>query len=199
MMKISNVGIKSTNWYFLFAIFFLVMPAASIYAVDIPNILLHLKDSATPIIKLTTAVSYVIGFWLAVSAIKDLKVIGESHGAPPGGGGLGGPLARFAIGVALVYLPSTIGATMVTLWGSDSIKAYTADRAGFTQVKEAAVLLVRAIGYISFIRGFVILSHATEQGAQQGTLGKGIMHIVGGVLAINIVATIDTLKETMGF
>ena len=46
--------------------------------------------------------------------------------------------------------------------------------------------------------GFLILTKATGQGAQPGTISKGFVHIIGGVLAINIVQTINMLQATVG-
>ena len=34
---------------------------------------------------------------------------------------------------------------------------------------------------------------------EQGGVGKGFMHIVGGILAINVVATIRVISNTLGF
>lgn len=50
----------------------------------------------------------------------------------------------------------------------------------FAPVKVGAIAIVRVVGYVSFVRGFIILSNASGQGAQQGTFGKGIIHVIGG-------------------
>ena len=56
--------------------------------------------------------------------------------------------------------------------------------------------LVQVMGVIAFIRGWVLLGHAGEQNAQQGMFGKGLTHIIGGILAINIVGTKDLIWNT---
>ena len=68
----------------------------------------------------------------------------------------------------------------------------------FSPTRAGAIAIVKAVGYVSFVRGFVILAHSTHQGAQQGTVGKGILYIVGGVLAINIGATIKVIQNSIG-
>ena len=49
---------------------------------------------------------------------------------------------------------------------------------------------------VAILRGFLILSKATGQGAQPGTISKGIIHIFGGILAVNIVTTVKVMTNT---
>jgi len=49
------------------------------------------------------------------------------------------------------------------------------------------VMFIQLVGLIAFVRGWFILSHAGGQGAQQGTFSKGLIHIVGGIIAINFI------------
>ena len=190
---ISNIKI------IIFFLIFLLATSAAAASIDFNKILGALSSNIGPVIRLTQAIAYVIGIWFMVSAIKDLKAIGQSQSQ--GAGGLGGPLTRLVLGVALVYLPSTIDMAVSTLWGSGAtILSYTPTNASdsFAQAKKGAVMLIQAVGWISFVKGFVILNHSTQQGAQQGTVGKGIIHIAGGILAINIVATIKIIGNSIG-
>jgi intracellular multiplication protein IcmC len=203
IMELSNINIKSISRGFLFAAFFLIFPLTTVYAaIDINAMLSALKDNIDPVIRLATAVAYVLGIWFMISAILELKLIGQSQGMMSQKMGLGGPIMRFAIGAALVYFPSTVDVAVSTLWGSgESIVSYTAAADDpFKLAKEGVFSIIKAVGIVSFIRGFVILSHSTGQhGSQPGTVGKGIFHIIGGILAINIVTTIEVLKNSLGF
>lgn len=194
-----NNNVISVNEYCLVVIFFLVLPSLAA-AVDFNTMLGALKNNIPAVIRLTTAAAYIIGFWLVVSAIIDLKKIGQSQSSMSATeGGLGGPLMRIALGIALIYFPSTVHIAAASLWGDPSIINYTAAASDpFKPAKEGALLLVQAVGYVSFVRGFVILSHSTQPGAQQGTVGKGILHIVGGILAINIWPTIQVVGNSLG-
>lgn len=185
--------------------FFLMLPFVAAYAdtsstANWAAMLAALETNIQPVIYLIKAIGYVIGFWLIISAIIDLKKIGQSQSAmSTTESGLGGPLMRMAIGIALIYYPSTISMAVTTLGGDGSILPYTpASSDTFGPAKRGALLLVQAVGYVSFIRGFVTLSNSTKPGAQQGTVGKGVMYVVGGILAINIVATIQILGNTLG-
>ena len=56
---------------------------------------------------------------------------------------------------------------------------------------------MRVIGAISFIRGWVILTRVSKH-AQPGTFGKGLTHVIAGILAINIYETWEILMNTLG-
>ena len=206
-MKIFNTNNKLINEHCLMLLFFLLLPACADAtstgfggSVNWAAMLASLKNNIQPVIYLIKAVGYVVGFWLIISAIMDLKKIGQSQSATTTEGGLGGPLMRMALGIALIYYPSTISIAVSTLGGDGSIVGYTpaSSDTTFGPAKQGVLLLVQAIGYVSFIRGFVTLSNSTKPGAQQGTVGKGVMYVVGGILAINIVATIQILGNTLG-
>ena len=179
----------------------LALPVTT-YSVDFATMLDALQTNAKPVISLVKAVAYVMGFWFIVSAIQELKIIGHmQHGMGASqGGGIGKPFARFILGAALIYFPSTIDTAIATLWGTGGIMQYNTGSGGqFDQIQAGVYALVQAVGYISFVRGAIILSRSTHAGAQQGSVGKGVVHMVGGVLAINIVATIDVIKSSFGF
>lgn len=50
------------------------------------------------------------------------------------------------------------------------------------------VAYIQLVGLIAFVRGWFILSHSAESsGGQQGSFSKGLIHIIGGIMAINFV------------
>lgn len=198
-MKAFNIiNIRSADWRYLMVVFFfLILPLAASGA-DFNSMLAALQTNMQSVIFLITAVGYVLGFLMVISAIMDLKKIGQTQGMSSTEGTLGGPLLRMTLGIALIYLPSTIDIAASTL-GEDIILTYTpAVSDVFTPARRGALLLVQAIGYVAFIRGFVTLGNSTKPGAQQGSVGKGIMYIIGGILAINIITTIRIVGNTVG-
>lgn len=205
-MKIFNTNSKLISDHYLMLLFFLLLPLATAYAdtgsgaVNWSAMLAALKDNIQPVIYLIKAVGYVVGFWMIISAIMELKKFGQSQSMTSTESGLGGPLMRMALGIALIWYPATINVALSTLGGNGSIMQYNPTGAAdpFLAAKQGALLLVQAIGYVSFIRGFVTLGNSTKPGAQQGTVGKGVMYVVGGILAINIVATIQMIGNTLG-
>lgn len=184
----------------------MMLPFSVAYGVTVPTIdemFQKLSENMTPVIILTSAVSYVIGFVFIASALLELKKIGESHGAA---GGISGPLIKMITAVALIFLPSIVETGRYTLWGvghDDPIFAYTgvSDQTWDTVLK-SSVLIVKAIGYISVIRGFTMLSRVHQHGGQSGSTGstgKAVIYITSGILAINIVATTRVVAASLGF
>ena len=166
---------------------------------DLNAILTSLKDNAEPLMRFVVATSYVIGLWFMIAAMGDLKKIGQSASAQAQGG-INGPLIKLVIGALLFYLPSTINIGIATFWGNDSgIMGYQAENGDvFGHLKGGVIAVVQVIGYISLVKGLVILSKSAEQGSQQDTFSKGITHVIGGILAINIVGTIGAISSTLG-
>lgn len=199
-------NIKTIKQQLLVAVVFLLLSYTTIYAVniDIKSMLSALQNNAGPVIRMTIAFSYVLGLWFIISAIRDLKMAGQSQSMmAQNTHAVSGPLMKLALGVALLYLPSTLNMALWTLWGhgveSTSLMAYNPSVGDpFGSTKQGVVMLVKAIGYVSFVRGFIILSRTTHQGSQPGTVGKGVLHIIGGILAINIVETIRVIGNSLG-
>ena len=173
--------------------------AADTVAYDIASILAKLKENIGPITKLIFAISYLIGFVFVGSALMRLKEVGKSMSASASPDGIKGSIVKLLIGIVLIYLPSTINIGVATFWGNSKILEYTSDSSGtLGEAKEGAVALMQIIGYVSFVRGLILLNRASQSNAQPGTVGKGILHLVGGVLSINIVGTLEIVQNTFG-
>ena len=202
------VVVRRTGLVVFVLAFFMALANGPVLAdtFDFNTMLNALKDNAEPIIKLTVAVAYVAGFWLIISAINQLKVFGQMISYHSQSHGMAGPLTKLIVGVLLFYLPGTIDIGVWTIWGHSAFTSngasymeYTASSTDiFGPTKEGVIALIRVIGYISFVRGFMILSRSGEQNVQPGTFSKGIIHVVGGIAAINIVETIRVIGNTLG-
>jgi intracellular multiplication protein IcmC len=62
---------------------------------------------------------------------------------------------------------------------------------------DTIVLYMQFIGFIAFLRGWFMIAHAGQPGAQPGTITKGIVHIIGGILAINFLPLIKAIQNTI--
>ena len=67
----------------------------------------------------------------------------------------------------------------------------------FESTITAALTFFQIIGFISFIRGWLILKNSVE-GTGQATMAQGLTHIFGGALAINIYYILNVLDYTFG-
>ena len=57
------------------------------------------------------------------------------------------------------------------------------------------VIFIQFVGFVAFIRGWFIISHSTGSGAQQGAFSKGLIHLIGGVIAINFIPFINSIEK----
>ena len=108
------------------------------------------------------------------------------------------PLAMMLGGIMLLIMPLMIGTFMLAFWGSASPMAYTATSdSGWAPLIPVVVDFVRVVGIFAFMRGIFLVSRSGVIGGQQGILSKAILHMFGGVLCINVVATEHLLKSIL--
>ena len=116
-------------------------------------------------------------------------------------------MVHILVGAVLIYFPSAINVSLITVFGTDTILDVSsmlgyAEIQRVVQWQEITTLIVwylHLIGIIAFLRGWVILSKMAHPGSQPGSVGKGITHIIGGILLINIVATMKIVASTLGY
>ena len=166
------------------------------------NILANLAPSLKSVQYLLTGASYIIGIAFLIKGVMALKQLGEqkSHMSPHHS--FKEPLIYFLSGSMLLYLQTAINTFNLTVFGTRSILSYNQLNGNFTaQLTNAGqniVLFVQVVGLIAFIRGWIIIAKgASQSGHGQGGFGKGLMHVFGGILAINIVATLNIISNTI--
>lgn len=186
--------------------FFILLSTAA-YAdtyVDINAMMTTLQKNLPYIVRLIVAMSYVTGIWFIFSALYHLKLYGDARTMMPANSSFAGPLLRIVFGVLLLLFPRFVMISVYSLWGTNSIIEYPEWSSTLEPWKPAldgVIALIRVLGYVAFLKGFVMLSKATNKNSQQqpGMHGKGVLHLLGGVLAINIVGTINIVKHSFGF
>lgn len=160
----------------------------------------NFTTSAVAITELIQYSAYIIGLFLIIGAIgKFMKQAGDSRGDT---GGLRAPIVMFACGVGIFALTSTVSITLATMdLGSgpgDILNASVGN--GLDQTTSAAIkgifAFVRMLGYIAFIRGWLFLVDYGN-GKQDGTMSRGLVHLFGGVAAINLLQTVKILANTL--
>lgn len=165
---------------------------------DFITIITKLQKQFPAIAKLTSAVAYMIGIAFVIRAIFALKIYGEMRTMMSSHSNLKIPIIYLIVGIALVFSPNTIKVMLQTVYGSENILAYnqTVTKAGI-QFTAAFFYFVQIVGFISFVRGWIMLAGLAQQ-SHQTTFGKALTHIVGGLLAMNIGTTIEILKSSIG-
>lgn len=146
---------------------------------------------------LIVAIGFVSGIGFVIGAIMKLKHVAQSQSSMMQREGISGPLVHFLIGVVLIYFAGFVNISTETLFGTDSPMGYQAIAGGtFDAYITPIIDLTKLIGMIAFIKGLYILAKLGQQ-AQAGTLSKGLVHLIGGVLAMNIEATYTVLLNTL--
>ena len=67
------------------------------------------------------------------------------------------------------------------------------------QVIPPIVVFVRLIGVGAFMRGIVLFSRVGSEQSQHGAMSKSLLHVIGGVLCVNVVGTLELLKNILGY
>ncbi len=150
--------------------------------------LLSLQRSYGPIIHLITGFSFLMGIAFTVAAIYHLKVYGEMRTMMASQTGLKEPLGYLMVAAVMLYLPTAVDMMMKTLFDYTEfrdLEYITVDSGVYKQSLVAVLGLVQIVGLISFIRGWGLIKKSSELG-QRGGYGKGLTHIIGGIMAMNI-------------
>lgn len=177
---------------------------------DLGTALQKLASSYNALVQLVVAVSYVTGLSLVARGLLMYKVFASQTLASAHKGEFAGPLVFIVVGAVLIYFPSTLNTSLNTLFtgvdqnslnAASSMIGYQSLSQGehWKEIADVVVKYIKLIGLIAFVRGWVILSKMGHSGSQPGSVGKGIIHLVGGILLINIVDTFRILATTLGY
>jgi hypothetical protein len=165
---------------------------------DLMQIILNFGASLEDIANLIASLSYVIGVIFMMVGVKKLHASNDQR-TSTNPMEMGGPIMKIVTGVALIWWPVMLDALTASLWGTTSPIGYDPNvDAEYKEVWHVILNVMKIVGLIAFIRGWYCLTKAGEQGAQ-GMVGKGLTHIVGGVLAFHMDAVIHVLFSTFGF
>jgi len=167
----------------------------------------NLSQSFGSIQKLIVAMSYVIGLGMTVKGVMMYRIFANQSMSSAQRGEFAGPLVWIIIGCLLVYFPSTLDSSLSTVFGTSNLGdaneliAYSSISTveKWQAISDVIIKYVKLVGLIAFVRGWVILSKMGHSGAQPGSISKGVIHVIGGVLLINIVDTINILATTFGY
>jgi intracellular multiplication protein IcmC len=163
----------------------------------------ELAKSYPAIANLVASVGFFIGIIFIVASLFQLRHVGESRSATQGNHEFTAPLFGILIGSALIYIPTFLQATALTLWGENELLDYPNSTitwsGGNSSLMVVLLNTIRLVGLISFIRGWIILKRSTEQGGHgQGFLGKALAHIIGGIFCWHIAAFTNMVAATFG-
>lgn len=180
----------------------LLMPTAvnAVTAQDLNTMLSTLDQSVPGLVQLLFGASYVAGVFFIFMAIMKLKVYAQALSQMSSEKNIMKPILLLMVGVGFIWLPALMDSALYTLWnyGTDSVLQYPANTDIWVQLTNPLIDLLRVFGLISIVRGWGMLARLGSEGQHQGVTGKAIIHIVGGVLAWNILGVWDMISNSLG-
>lgn len=168
------------------------------------DIFRNLARSLAPVQDLIFTVTFIMGLAFAFKAVYSLKVYGESRSMMASHTSFKEPLIYFIVAVIFLYFDSGLRIMMATTFGDSSIWQYgptTNSNKTINSLFNGPIgpylgLLMQTIGIIAFVHGWILIARAASQGQPPGGTGKGLMHVVGGILAMNIFRTLEIIQNT---
>lgn len=158
-------------------------------SIDLVTMLGNLSQSLYPLQRFISGGAYILGILFFITALTKLKTIGGGHSQEK----TFAPMMYFMFGAALLYLPTAISSLANTAFGVGNVLTYTDyNRAN---IFSSMGLIIRTAGLLWFVRGTVLVAHASQPGAQDGP--KGLVFLVAGVLAMNFDNTIAMINSVL--
>lgn len=149
--------------------------------VDLTQMLNNLARSLQDVIKMATAIVYIMGVGLMVLGIFELKTMGVGQQANPDEK-LKGILKLF-VGALFVYLPSTLISFSETFFGQGSLVSY--DNYEPVTIYSSMKVLFKLAGIVWFARGSMMLYNIDEPSHREKSF-MSLTYIFAGILAINL-------------
>jgi hypothetical protein len=147
------------------------------------------------------ALGAVLGMFFMITALVRMAR-GAAQDGPRGSLG-SGTLMRLIIGSILFSTAATSDIFATSLFGGNVYKFTGLSITGIpaasltqaTQAVAAILIFIQIIGFMAFMRGFLML-RALADGNNGVSTGAAFTHILGGALAINISSTLRALEYT---
>lgn len=176
-------------------------------AISLDVALTNLSDAVVLIRTLVAAVAWICGIVLIWKGITGFKIFATQTFGSAQRGEMSGPIVYLMVGAILCYLPTTYEVGLFTIFNKaevgneQDLVAYLIPNAEEKWVDIALVLVkyMMLVGFIAFVRGWLILSKMGQSGAQPGSMGKGLVHVIGGILLMNIPDFMQIMAQTFGF
>jgi len=156
---------------------------------DIVSMIGNLSQSLVQVETLFVGLGFLLGIVLMITGILKLK---NMNG--PSGGGMAGPMAFLLGGVALVFLPTMLGALSNTVFGNGNILQYI--QYDPYSIYNSMGIMVQTAGLIWFVRGTMLLVQSSDPGSEGGP--KGLVFVIAGILAMNFGSTVSAVNYIVG-
>jgi hypothetical protein len=132
----------------------------------------------------------VIGLSLTIWSLWRLALASRARGR-------GQAWASLVVGVIFLNIPSFLDALSQTFLGQSSTQAlsYQPPASEGQVYVQFAVFLVALVGLVGVGRGLWLLKDSTQT---QGYLARGLIHIGGGIICVNLPPTLRLIAQALG-
>jgi hypothetical protein len=161
---------------------------------------------------LTVSICFVIGLVCAYNSLRGYAAVGDKSLAPAGWSSAGwkGPTFLLVVAICFLSLSSVISAFLVSIFGQSETYAASEVFAYAPELLEpinnemgrrvviSVVQIIQFIGLVAFTRG-IYIANLSALNPHQGFFSKGLTHMIGGVLAMNLVGFLERVEDfTLG-
>ncbi|PJD92911.1 MAG: type IV secretion protein IcmC [Legionella sp.] len=171
--------------------------------IDLITMIGNLSKTLPSVQTMLGGLSYLLGIIFVMAALARFRQ-NVDKGAQGGGKDtkMIVPFSYLFVGAILFFLPTTMHTFSNTLFGSGTSVLQYSDYQPY-DIYNSITLLVETVGLVWFIRGCVLLAHAShpEQG-QEGSKGfghKGLLFIIAGLFGINFQSTVNMMNSVMTY
>ena len=169
------------------------------------DVLHNLAEDLISVEKMLTGASYLMGLAFAMKAMFTLKSHGEQRSSM-GASSLKESGLYMLVSAMLLYYPTAFEVIMNSTFGYSTPLAYAPINTSSpilgslfgadSSVGQSLTIIIQVIGLVAFLRGWLMIARSSAQG-QHGNVGKGFMHVFGGVCAMNIIGFLDVMQNTL--
>lgn len=195
------------TFVFLYVIAILSTPQSAWAAPTVDQMFANFSGSAIQLFKFVFIAAMFIGLLLAGKGFFSLKEYAD--GLNGGRASLKKPLVTMLVGILLFSIGNSMNmATLTLTLGNFSgtnvmsegiLSGGAASLPGAAAAIKGILLFVKLIGLIAAVRGFLMIYRIGEGQGGNHNIGTALTHIFGGAAAVNIEATYNMLKNTVGF
>lgn len=157
-----------------------------------------------PMISLGSGVAYILGVTLLFKAL--LK--GTRYGTDPRLYSMTPILANMAAAAILLAIAQSSDWMRGSVFGAGTAyKSFTGinwtalgvtgPTANVNAAIKSSVIFLQIVGFIGFIRGWLIMKNSVE-GTGQATMAQGLTHVIGGIIAMNMQLSLEAAEKTFG-
>lgn len=189
------------NFFYKLAILYIysgVLFAQQNTNLNAQSILENIATNVPNLMRMVTAIAYVLGMTFVVRAVVQMKHLGEARTMMSREHSLKGPLITLTVGSLLLFLPTSVQVGLSTFWITPCEYCYLSDQGQWHDIINTCYIIIQFIGVIAFIRGLLMMNQLSSESHQSGVFGKGLTHVIGGLFCINIFQVIQVIQSTFG-